>query len=431
MITITNASKDVLDDVSDEKIGTEEFKKFDIKFEDGANAYGKIIKDVAYIQSINAPKVNDKTIEPKRGTKTYERVLKELFDKNITKVTINLQSSDSREAIKRLLSKGILMNPRNYTGLSIDEHPTMFDISDKINTIQLQENRINKMKIEPILPKESYQTKNILNENKSVKPDFTSNNKKFVNKLEEALGKKINTIKPDLIENSGKSLDRLKQLFEYNVIEGKPFEPLYKETGFIGEEDPVPDAEAPIEEVPTIEPETPTATDDNSGDVDTTTPTVIEPKGDETNANLEPKSDPLSFEELTTKKVSVLKDIATVQKEKIDQIFDYIEVLGVEVEKLITKTQEIDVLNDKSIQMQDQIDFLTPDTPEESLDKMVRISGGYTIDDYWKTWSAKNQGKEVVGRMPYYQNGVETSEPAQIKLPSYSDEQVKVSLGLK
>jgi hypothetical protein len=420
MITITNATKDILDDVTDEKIGTEEFKNFDIRFEDGAHAFGKIIKDVAYISGINAPKVN--IIEPKRGTKTYERVLKELYNKGLIKVTINLQSTDSREAIKRLISNGILANPRHYTGLSIDEHPTTFDITNKINTIQLQENTINKMNITPILPKESYQTKT-LNENKSVKPDFTSNNKKFVDKLSEALGKKINTTKPDLIENSGKSLDRLKQLFEYNVIEGKPFEPLYKETGFIGEEDPIPDPESVGDgiEVPTIEPETPTDTNVDSTDT---------PEDDNT-VDLKPKSDPLSFEELTTKKVAVLKDIATVQKEKIDQIFDYIEVLGTEVEKLINKTQEIDVLNDKTIQMQDQIDFLTPDTAEESLDKMVRISGGYTIDDYWKTWLAKNQGKEVIGKIPYYQNGVTTNEPAQVKLPSYSDEQVKVSLGLK
>ncbi len=431
MITITNASKDILDNVTDEKIGTEQYKKFDIKFDDGANAYGKIIKDVAYIQGISAPKVNNNTIEPKRGTKTYERVLKELYDKGLSKVVINMQSTDSREALKRLISNGILTNPRGFTGLSIDEHPTTFDITNKINTTNQNNTNMNS-NLKTILPKESYQTKN-LNENHSIKPNFTSNNKNFVNKLEEALGKKINTIKPDILDNSNKSVGRLKQLFEYNVIEGKPFEPLYKETGFIGEEDPVPDPESVGDgiEVPTIEPTTTTPTDSNNSVDDTNT---VEPKSDDNtnvNVNLEPKSDPLSFEELTSKKIGVLKDIATVQKEKIDQIFDYIEVLGTEVENLINKTQEIDVLNDKSIQMQDQIDFLTPDTAEESLDKMVRISGGYTIDDYWKNWLAKNQGKEVIGKIPYYQNGVTTNEPAQVKLPSYSDEQVKVSLGLK
>lgn len=269
-----------------------------------------------------------------------------------------------------------------------------------------------------ILPKESYETikKNSLNESK--KPNFTSNNDKFVKKLEEALGKKVNPIKKNNIVDENSPFTRMMQISEYNVIEGKPFEPLYKETGFIGEEDPIPDPES-VEEVPTIEPETPVETD------------PVDTENQEAETNLQPKSNPLSFEELTDKKLTVLKDIVTVQKEKIDQIFDYIEVLGNEVEELIRKSEEIDVLNDKATQMQSQIDFLTPPTAEESLGKMVKIGNGYTIDDYWKNWLEKNQGKEVVGQIPYYQNGVTTNKPAEVKLPTYSEDDVKKSLGLK
>lgn len=107
-------------------------EKFDIRFDDGATSYGKIINNVAYISNIQAPKLNDKTIEPKRGTKTYERVLNELYNKGVREVVIQMQSSDSRVAIKKMIDRDVLKNPTNYTGLIIDEHPTKFDISDNI-----------------------------------------------------------------------------------------------------------------------------------------------------------------------------------------------------------------------------------------------------------------------------------------------------------
>jgi hypothetical protein len=62
----------------------------------------------------------------------FKALLKELYLHGFKTIHIGLQSSDTRNAVKKLLASGILKNPRDVTGLSVDEHPKTFDISSKI-----------------------------------------------------------------------------------------------------------------------------------------------------------------------------------------------------------------------------------------------------------------------------------------------------------
>lgn len=62
----------------------------------------------------------------KRGF--FKGALTFLKGRRIKSIVINLQSSDTREAIKRLISTGLLKNPREMAGGSFDSHPTKFDI---------------------------------------------------------------------------------------------------------------------------------------------------------------------------------------------------------------------------------------------------------------------------------------------------------------
>ena len=132
-LKITDKTKDILDEVSDDKIGEKKYQDFSIDFEDGARAYGKIEDGVADISGINAPKNNGEVV---RGSKTYERVLSKLKESGVKTVNIKLQSNDSEAAIKKLVDNGFLTNPRNIMGSSGNEHPVTFDIGSKVNFIE-------------------------------------------------------------------------------------------------------------------------------------------------------------------------------------------------------------------------------------------------------------------------------------------------------
>lgn len=198
-----------------------------------------------------------------------------------------------------------------------------------------------------------------------------------------------------------KFIKKYDRLVEYKVNDVNQTKPLYSndiEVGFIKEEDPtLSNDETLPEEMPSKEPVK-----------------VEQPVDDDSKLD---------------KKTEILKDLAQNHTDKIDSILDYLETLSIEIIGMKQKGQEIDLLKHNMGAMEKQIDFLTPPTPEESLEKMVRISGGQTIDDYWKEYLAK-QGKTVVGKMPYYQNGVTTDEKAQIINIKYSDDEIKKSLGL-
>ena len=74
----------------------------------------------------------DKRYTPEEGSLKrrgfFRGLIGTLKDNGAKTVRINLQSQDTRKAVARLVEKGELVNPREMTGLSVDQHPTLFDI---------------------------------------------------------------------------------------------------------------------------------------------------------------------------------------------------------------------------------------------------------------------------------------------------------------
>ncbi len=176
-----------------------------------------------------------------------------------------------------------------------------------------------------------------------------------------------------------------------------------QQTGFIKEEDPTPGSTEPeIDQNP-----------------------VEMPVGDESQEVKPEVGNKLE------KKTEILKDLAQNHTEKIDSILHYLENMTNEIEVIKQKEQELDVLKGHVGQLEKQVEFLTPPTPEESLDKMIRISGGQSVDNYWKEYLAKNGGRTMSGTLPYYAaNGNTSGEPANIEQQRYSDDEIKKSLDL-
>jgi hypothetical protein len=100
---------------------------FNLEFPDGAIATGSIENDTAVITRIRAPR-NPNEYAPLRGTRTYDRVIEFLKQQGANKLKIPTQSLDSRAALKKMVDKGILSNPRLMTGISVAQYPALFDI---------------------------------------------------------------------------------------------------------------------------------------------------------------------------------------------------------------------------------------------------------------------------------------------------------------
>ena len=97
----------------------------------GGEAQIKLEGDIARIIGINSvPRSKKYSPEEdnfkKRGF--FRGVLKSLKNHGINTIKINLQSHDSRAALKRLVETGDLENPRDDMGISVDRYPTTFDI---------------------------------------------------------------------------------------------------------------------------------------------------------------------------------------------------------------------------------------------------------------------------------------------------------------
>lgn len=127
-VKLENKEKDLLDEFDDEVIGKKTVKGYELNFKNGSRAFGTIEDSTATITQINAPKQGD-TYTVVRGQNTYYNVFNELKKLGVTSVKVRLQSADSRAAIKKMVGKNILINPREYAGISVDEYPTLFDIN--------------------------------------------------------------------------------------------------------------------------------------------------------------------------------------------------------------------------------------------------------------------------------------------------------------
>lgn len=181
--------------------------------------------------------------------------------------------------------------------------------------------------------------------------------------------------------------------------------------------DNTPIGDDEIELIPTLSEEDPTPTSDES-EGNTTEPIVdVKQEG-------EPQEDD---------KLDIVGELVKIQKQNIDSIFSYLEDVKNEIENINFKVNDIDQLKVDNINLYKKVKDLTPPTPLESLNKMVKLSGGVSLDDYWKEFSEKN-GLEKTGALPYYQNGVEKkNDPMDFKneIPkpnkNYNDREIKDS----
>jgi len=181
------------------------------------------------------------------------------------------------------------------------------------------------------------------------------------------------------------------RLLEYEIKNGVVNEPL--------EDDE-------IELIPTLSEEDPTPTSDDS--------TVDD------NIKVDTNDD----------KLDIVTKLVKLGKENIDSIFTYIEDMKNELNNINMKVNDIDSLKSDNVKLFDQVRILTPPTPLETLDKMVKISGGVSVDDYWKDYAEK-RGLEKTGTLPYYQNGIE-KDISDIPKPSkmYNDREIKDSFNI-
>lgn len=83
--------------------------------------------EVSYVTDGDVARIwNAKSVPPQQGF--FTNAIKELSRRGFKSIIINIQSSNMREVLRRLVKKGVLKNPRDYVGISVDEHPSTFDI---------------------------------------------------------------------------------------------------------------------------------------------------------------------------------------------------------------------------------------------------------------------------------------------------------------
>lgn len=94
--------------------------------------------------------------------------------------------------------------------------------------------------------------------------------------------------------------------------------------------------------------------------------------------NIDTNENPLSGD------VDVLGSIAKVHAQKLDKVLDFINDLN---DKMKNLDKTIETQTETISKQQEEIKKLKPPTPLENLYKMVDITGGKTIDQYWNSYS--------------------------------------------
>jgi hypothetical protein len=123
-------------DIEDDIVKEVPYTHFEYKDIIGGNAVGELINDTAHIVGMDSVPSEyrftaDESKYKKRGF--FKDLIKELYIHGVRTIIISIQSSDTRKAVGRLLNSNVLMNPRNYRGLSVDQFPTVFDINPDIS----------------------------------------------------------------------------------------------------------------------------------------------------------------------------------------------------------------------------------------------------------------------------------------------------------
>lgn len=198
--------------------------------------------------------------------------------------------------------------------------------------------------------------------------------------------------------------DRYKYLLEYQIKKGDKFEEedqesndVFSELTSVMDTDENPEQES--EETQGVE---------NKTDIDIDT------------------NDNNSFEDTST-------DLFKIHSFKIEKLTNHInDVINIMDElnnRIDQNTTNIDNLTNKTIQLDKQVQILTPPTPLESLDHMVDISGGQRLEDYWNEYFRKNGREDIVQNIyyndPQYQKNEKGVNQTIYRKPNVSDSEIK------
>jgi hypothetical protein len=183
-------------------------------------------------------------------------------------------------------------------------------------------------------------------------------------------------------EKKTQSYDRFRYLLEYHINSGK----------IIGEQDEEPESSDNVfDEI--------TGVIDGQKPEEMSTPEV--PQGivdkipDDVNV-----SDNETFEDTAS-------DLLKIHASKIDDLTQYIndsvQILKVLNQKTDEITNNFDQMNNKVGELSQRVENLTPPTPLESLNQMVKnTTGAQSIEDYWNEYFAKHGRTDMVNGSLYY-----------------------------
>jgi len=100
-------------------------------------------------------------------------------------------------------------------------------------------------------------------------------------------------------------------------------------------------------------------------------------------------------------------DLLKIHSSKIDNLTQYIndsvKILQVLNQKTDEITNNFDEMNAKVSELNQRVEKLTPPTPLESLNQMIKTTtGAQSIEDYWNEYFAKHGRTDLVNGSLYY-----------------------------
>jgi hypothetical protein len=211
-------------------------------------------------------------------------------------------------------------------------------------------------------------------------------------------------------EKKNQSYDRFRYLLEFNIKRGNVIEQEEPETETSGD-----------------------IFDQISGAMDGRQPVAPasvdaeQPISDEVVADVD-VNDNQTFEDTAS-------DLLKIHASKIDNLTQYINdsvnILKVLSQKTNDITSNIDEMGNKVGELNQRVDKLTPPTPLESLNQMVKnTTGGQSIEDYWNDYFRKHGRADMVNGSIYY-NDKQYDENEKgmnsgvYRTPEISDNQIK------
>ena len=128
-------------------------------------------------------------------------------------------------------------------------------------------------------------------------------------------------------------------------------------------------------------------------------------------------------------------DLLKIHSSKIDNLTQYINDSVKILKSLNQKTSDInnsiEQIDSKVSELNQRVDVLTPPTPLESLNQMVKnTTGAQSIEDYWNDYFRKHGRTDLVDGSLYYGNNQYNQNEKGMtsnvyKKPDFSDSDIK------